>query len=226
MLGSFHEHALANDARGAAAAWQALGREPWTDTEEKLIAQALAELGDQRALVLAEARRPDWPLEAEAIVAILRFREGRLDDVTEALEKALHGLRTDSWQDLTLLRRAVVLAGAIASTDRGRAARMYRVLRDRFSLALFEDQRLVALARALERLDPGAECLEVMAALEPNVPWLGDWLALRSNCYKSAGSPLAGRAVADFEAFQRGEPVRFDTGLAPAPAQSGDNKKP
>ena len=226
VVGSFHERSLANDSRGAVAAWQALGREPWTDTEEKLLAQALAELGDERALALAETRRTDWPLEAEAIVAILRYRQGRLDDATEALERALHGLRTDAWQDLALLRRAVVLAGAIASTDPGRALRMHALLRHRFSLALFEDQRLVALAQALERLAPGSECLEVMAALEPNVPWLGDWLALRRECYRRAGSPLAGRAAADFEAFQLGEPVRFDAGLAPASAQSGVEKKP
>jgi tetratricopeptide (TPR) repeat protein len=212
-LGSFHERSLANDPRGAVAAWQAVGREPWSDTEEKLLAQALAELGDPQALALAEARRADWPLEADALVAVLRYRQGRLDEATEALEKALSALRTDAWSDLALLRRAVVLAGALASSDSARAARLYPVLRHRFSLALFEDQRLVALAQALQSLQSGPECLGVMAELEPNVPWLADWLALRSQCYAGAGSPLAGQAAADLEAFRRGEPLRFDVGL-------------
>lgn len=68
------------------------------------------------------------------------------------------------------------------------------------------------MARHLERLSVRASiglqtgmkdlCGAALAPVEPHVPWEGDFLRKRAECYASIGSPLAARARADLDTFR------------------------
>jgi predicted membrane-bound spermidine synthase len=201
----------------ALGAWRQVGRDPVTRTELLTLAACLAETGDERAAPWIERLRGHEPLEAETLTALLRARQGKADEALAAVEVALDGYRENPWPEPFVIRQAVVVAGDLASGDPARARRLLPRLSRPFALRGSEEARLVALAQALTRLAPGPECVEVLRSLEPNVPWIQDWLGLRQRCYAAAGTGAeAAGARADLLAFLEEEPPRFYFGLLPA----------
>ena len=57
--------------------WRALGREPQSPTELGMVAESLADMGDEAAVVYIEQLRAVQPAEADAIMGRLRFRQNR-----------------------------------------------------------------------------------------------------------------------------------------------------
>ena len=66
-----------NDFKAALAAWRAQTKGPGDLTELLMLAESLAEAADEEALVYVEQLRPLQPAEAQAIIARLRWRQGR-----------------------------------------------------------------------------------------------------------------------------------------------------
>jgi hypothetical protein len=59
--------------------------------------------------------------------------------------------------------------------------------------------------------DGGRECGAALTPLEPHVPWDGDFLRERADCYGRIGSPLAALARADLDAFRAAVPATAGT---------------
>ncbi|HET7292456.1 MAG TPA: hypothetical protein VFM88_08530, partial [Vicinamibacteria bacterium] len=173
------------------------------------------EAGDERASAWIERVAMASPVEARALGALLRVRQGRTGEAVPELEASLLAYREDPWPDPGLMRRVVQAAGDAAAANAGHAARLLPALRAPFVLRAFEEERLVALAQAFSRLGPVPECAASIAALEPFVPWVRDWLELRARCYQAAADPRAGSARADLGVFLSREPMRFSDGLLP-----------
>jgi hypothetical protein len=66
-------------------------------------------------------------------------------------------------------------------------------------------------------------CRDLVASLEPNVPWTETWLVLRQRCYAAAGDGRLAQATADLRTFHRRLPARFQEGVPSAEgAHAGD----
>jgi spermidine synthase len=213
-LGAFFTQ-LAN-CRAALGAWAQVGREPGTRTEAVLRTLCQAEVGDESASAGFERIAEHEPLEAEALRAVLAARRGRNDEAIASLEKVLGGYRVNPWPEPLVMSRAVALAGELAAGDAARAGRVLPLLVQPFVLRGSDDERLIALSQALGSLEPGPACQEVLGGLEPNVPWVKDWLALRARCYAASRDPARAEAAArDLETFMREQPPKFYFGLVP-----------
>ena len=131
----------AGNSRLVKTEWAAQPEEPHGPTETALLGMALADLADESALRYAESQRSFEPAEADAIVAHLRLRQGRLDEATTALESVFTRLRVDPWPLHRILRLAIEDAPFIASRDARLAPRLYGALAEPFVLHLGEARR-------------------------------------------------------------------------------------
>jgi hypothetical protein len=192
-----------------------VGRGPASRAELLPLVACLAEIGDEQAASFFERLRTHEPLEAAALEAVLRARQGRLGEAMHATGAALDGYQRNPWPEPSLMQRVVVLAGELAAGEPSRARRLVELLARPFALHGSEQERLASLAQALTALEPGPACVEVFRNLEPNVPWVEGWLALRHRCYAAAAGPEEQlRAAAELDGFRREQPSPFYFGLA------------
>jgi spermidine synthase len=215
LRGSALTDYLNGDATEALATWRRQDREPVSLRELELMAEALAGTGDAKALTYIERLRALSPAEADAILARLRVRQGRLADGAEALEAAFVRHRSDPWPATVVMQHAFELALEISRRDRGAAFKLLRALEPPFAaLALHEERQRTALDIAWPLAAPA--CVQALAPFEPHVPWEERTLWLRLQCYVVARSPMAPAAAADLEAYRRGEPIAFAQRLLPS----------
>jgi len=193
--------------------WQAQGREPTDPTELAVVAEAMAEQGDEGALRYAEALRELEPAEADAIAARLLARQGKLGDAMSALEAAFARHRTDPWPMPVIMRHAVELAADLATRDAALAARAYAALRQPFAGDLQQEMRTDAMLVAAGQLPLETACVEALSGLEPHVPWRLSVLSWRSRCYEAHKPIWAARAARDVDQYLRGEATPFGVGL-------------
>ena len=166
-----------------------------------------AETGSDNALPVIEQLRRHHPGEADAILATLRFRQGRFEDAAAALEAAFADFRASPWALNRFKERGVALASAVAVRRPDLAARMFDGLKSPFAIRALEDERLATEANLTRLLDFKRQCHGAVAALEPHVPWSRSFLTLRLDCYRAVGDPRLGTAIRDLEDFEAREPV-------------------
>ncbi|HKS24929.1 MAG TPA: spermidine synthase, partial [Thermoanaerobaculia bacterium] len=204
--------------------WQGQRIPPHTPLEMMTFAEPLAERGDDAAVPYIEALRPDFPVEADALQARLRWRQGRLSEGISALARALEQYRTSPWAVPVIMRRTLGLAVDIARDSRfpqiGRP--LYNALRQPFAVDMLQEQRKSALLLAAEKLYEGRcteEVLDGIRMYEPHVPWQALYLNQRARCYTEANDPRAAEARRDLEQFRRNEPKSLgDAPLATGPS--------
>jgi spermidine synthase len=206
-------HYLGGNWQAVIDTWRSQGREPSDPTEIAILAETLAERGDPTASAYAEKLRALSPAEADATIARLFARQGKLDDAMDMLEKAFAKYRTDPWPWPTIMRHAVELAADLAMQEPRLAERAYRALRDPFAGHLMNEMRTDAMLVAAGRLPLESACAEALAPLEPNVPWRLSVLSWRKRCYEATAHRLARRAAEDVDAYLAGEAVPFGLGL-------------
>jgi len=204
---------LAGRWRETVSLWQSQSREPEDPTELAMIAETMAELGDEAALRYEPRLRIFRPAEAEAVRARLFARQGKLDDAMSALEAAFASYRLDPWPWPTIMRHAVELTADVATRDPALAARAYAALRQPFAGHLLEDIRLDAMLVAAGQLPLESTCVAALAPLEPYVPWRLSVLSWRSRCYDATKHPLGGRASLELDEYLEKEAVPFGLGL-------------
>ena len=173
-----------------------------------MIAEALAESGDARALPLVERLRRRQPVEADLVLARLRRRQGRADEAVTLLCRALIGLRKDPWPLQPIAGRGLDLAMAMAEGKKAVAARLYPALAQPYSVLFLEDRRLRALLAVASQVD-NAHAAQALHRLEPHVPWQRDILTFRARCYRDVGDPLAATAVSDLQRYLENTPTAF-----------------
>jgi spermidine synthase len=197
------------DVAAARSAWHQQTRPASGPTELAMLSDLEAETGSDNALSLIEQLRQYQPGEADAILATLRFRQGRFEDAAAALEAAFADFRASPWALNRFKERGVALASAIAVRRPDLAARMFEGLRSPFAIRALQDERLATEANLTRLLDFKGRCHAAVTALEPHVPWSRSFLTLRLDCYRAVGDPRLGAAIRDLEEFEVREPRRL-----------------
>jgi predicted membrane-bound spermidine synthase len=193
-----------NDFKTALAAWRGQPKAPGDLTELLLLAESLADAADEEALVYIEKLRTVQPAEAEVITARLRWRQGRWEEATAALEASFLRYRSDPWPLPALMQRALEVAQAVAreAPDKNLARRLCQALSEPFAVYLWNQIRL---GRRLEiAVDSGDPDLlkQALEAFEPHVPWQRHFLERRLACYSLLGDPRTADAERDLQQFR------------------------
>jgi hypothetical protein len=165
------------------------------------MAECLADAGDESAVPVLTRLRAFEPTEADALLAALRLRQGRLVEAAAAAEAALAGYRKDPWARLGFMRRFLLEVVVPLGTDKALGRRMFGALADPFAVFMLEDDRRDARVQIAERVDFRGLCVEAFGASEPSVPWSEASLAMRRECYVLTGHPRRAEADADLTAF-------------------------
>ena len=193
------------------AHWKSLGRAPHNLGELALVAECLADRGDESALPYLDQLQKILPSDALAIHARLLWREQRIDQAIDAVEQCLTALRIDPWPSSALVERTLNLASDLARTDRDeqRRAQIFGLLQQPFAVYNSEAARTIALLHVSQSLDKGRlgpDLWHTVAALEPNIPWTLDFLRLRCECYALFEPSLVPGAQSDLVDFLAAEP--------------------
>ena len=207
---------LAGDTARAVAEWQALGGEPVTATDRVLRAEARAEVGDPAAEEDIAVIRLWQPVEADALLARLRLRQGRTDDALAAMESALVAYRGAPWPAPSLMRGALGVAEQLAAQGKPAADRMLAALSQPFALRALDELRMETRVAIARRQPLDARCTEILAPLEPWVPWDLEVLTFRRACAEAHRPEHLARADADLEAFLAEQPLPLLSGAAAA----------
>lgn len=204
---------------GAADAWMIWRGQrtpPRTPLEMITFGETLAERGDEEAMRYIDALRPEFPIEADALLARLRWRQNRLQEGAAALIRVFDAYRRNPWPLPVVMRRTLGLVVEMAGHERfgefGQA--IYAALHEPFSIEMFNEQRKSALLFIAQRNSNGrcsADVLEVIRSYEPYVPWQRIFLEKRATCYAEAGDPRAARAAGDLREFERYERKSLDS---------------
>jgi spermidine synthase len=193
--------------------WNSQPREPRNPTELAVVGDLFANAADPSALTYIDQLRPFQPVEADAILGRLLVRQGKLDEGASALESAFVRCRTDVWPWLVVVGRALDTAEELSSGDPALAARLYDALSVPFAGRIRDSLRMGALVKIARHLTRKGVCVDVTSGLEPHVPWNGDFLRWRADCYRAARHPLEGRAAAELAEHEKNEPASFARGL-------------
>jgi spermidine synthase len=203
------------------AEWRAHSWPPVDTGELVMLAESLADAGSEAAAAYAEQLRPWQPTDADAVLARLRVRQGKMDEAAVRLERVFIGSRTDPWPSVDVVSRSLELAMTLSKTH-AYAARMFHALDKPFAAGQWEDMRKfdrVMIANEMEGC--GLHTIAALRALEPWPPWRRDLLTLRVDCYTSAMMPrLHDRARRDLDAFISAEPLPL---MAPPRSLSGSS---
>jgi len=198
--------------------WAAVERKrPWLprqDTprdlgEAAIMASEAADAGDPRAEELARALAYAEPIEADAILGMLRARQRRYDEAAALLSRAFIAYRKSPWPQRKILEPAFPIAHEVAKTSPQRARTLFAALSQPFAAFQFEETRIftrIVMAPLFDRC--GAETIAALQAAEPFPIWNREVLTIRANCYALAKRPESAEAWKDLERYVRAEPGR------------------
>ena len=206
-------HFLEGRTRESAAEWRSQSREPIGPTELAVVAESLADMGDDQAQSYIARLRALQPLEADAIFGRLLLRQGRFSDAAEALRAAFEAYRTDPWPWPFIMEHALQTAKELASRNPETIAVLRPALEEPFSVLMLDEARSETILSFVAARDPDRSCAEVLSPFEPYVPWHHPLLKWRARCYKMLHHAEADRAERELERFLRDQPVAFSSGL-------------
>jgi spermidine synthase len=204
----------ADDLAGARTAWLRQAKEPDGPAELAMVASALAEGGDERALPYIERLRTVEPVEAAVAAALLLWHQQRIPETARLLEMALRGYHHDPWPLPQIMRRALRLAVDMGSVDKAAGERLLAQLETPFAVSMLEDRRLRDALALAELVGFERHCRGLLAAWEPYFPWAEDALRLRVRCYERTGDARLDTARRELDRFLRTQPVPLATGLS------------
>jgi spermidine synthase len=207
--------------RQVVMAWTSQTTGPQDPVENLSFGEAEADAGSETALPFIENVRHTSAIEADVLLARLRWKQGRIPEATALLERAFVAYRTNPWPLKIVMDRAVEMATAMAAQDATgeTARRLDRAFAEPFSVTLLDQKRLEARALLAEVMEAGPQCgaatLQALQSFEPNVPWRRQFLARRADCYAQTHDPRAARAAADLQEFLAAEPVPLRDAVLP-----------
>ena len=186
----------------ASRQWLTQGDGPQGPMDLTVLAEIFAAGGNALARQSLDALRAVQPAEAEAIEARARYVAGDRAGATQRLVTAFTMYQRDPWPHREPFTRALELARRIASEDSVAGGQLFEALTLPFAVRALDMPRLWARAVIGLRDGSGPQCVAGLAPLEPHVPWEREFLEKRAECYGRSGSPLAGQARTDLEAFR------------------------
>ena len=107
-----------DNPEGSLAAWKAQSRQPTYPMEMAMVAEAFANGGDDSALPFIKELRLLRPVEADAILARLLWRKGKVEEAYQALKAAIERSRTDPWFFDAFMVHALHMMPEMAKNDR------------------------------------------------------------------------------------------------------------
>jgi len=196
----------AGEFGNAATAWQSARWTAATSRQLASLAHVLAMTGDESALDLAGQLRRWQPAEADAITALLRIRQGRIDEGAPLLVRALTRYREDPWPLSGVMESALSVAPELAGHPAHAEAILDALSRPYSAWQLEEVRRLAYVAASWRSSRCGQRTLGALSAMEPHALWVKPILEMRVLCYDAAAlTQLAERARRDLEEFEKGE---------------------
>jgi spermidine synthase/MFS family permease len=196
------------------ANWRAGAWEPRGSIEEIVLAEALAQGGEELAADYIERIRQRRGVEADVLLARLRWRQGRLEEAVQALERAFQAYRDDPWPLAVLVRNSFSVVLDIASRDAALAGRLEESLAHPFSLFLLDEERHLIRLEVAARLDD-SRYARAVEEMEPDVPWRRPILERRAQAYTATGNSHASVARRELAKFMESEPPPFAPEAAP-----------
>jgi spermidine synthase len=197
------------DYNSVLSLWNAQGPPPTEPMEIVTIAEAVADAGNEQAMQFIQQIAARQPIEAQVMLARLRFRQSRFSEAAAAMAAAFNGYQTDPWPSPVVMNRALSLCVEIARTsaDRNVATTLYDAAQKPFAVMMFNDARLAVLLQ-LATMAEGSTCGPRMRTaveqLGPHFPWVVDALRARITCARSTVEERD--ATNDYRAFIANEP--------------------
>jgi len=196
------------DYRRAVAAWSKQENGVGSPADMRILAESLANLGDERAIEFIR-RLPRG--DRVALLARLRFQQRKGNDTRDALAATFTIWRGSAAGDPQLLGRSLELAVTLAQQNNSKtrsvgAAQLYHMIRRPFALAVANDKRLdtaLTLALMADTAKDPRLTREALAAYGTFYPWTLKVLQARVLVLKAAGDPGADQARADLLAFRK-----------------------
>jgi spermidine synthase len=193
--------------------WRSQPREPRGPTELAVLAVSNAELAEDAALVYIDQLRAFEPVEADAILARLRLRQGKLDQATDALVSSLTAYRSDLWPWPIMMNHALETAKELAQRHPPSVPALRRSLSEPFAGSMLDEARNEALLMLARSQELDASCADVLRPFEPYFPWILDLLAWRAQCYDLIHHAEAARAARELKEFTGAQPLVISDGL-------------
>ena len=172
------------------AEWRRQPWEPVGSVELAVVAQALADAGDEAAVTYIERLSETRPVDGTVLLAQLRWRQGRLAEATELFEKAFTRYREDPWPFLSVMNKTFLTVADIAGRDPALADRLEKALAQPFTVLLLNEERLQTRYKVATYLDR-LRLEDAIVALEPHMPWRKGLLERRAKVYESTRNPRA-----------------------------------
>ena len=204
------------DLSGALRYWRSQPNDPTTLPELRLVAECLANDGSPVAVDYIDRLGEIVPAEADALRSELYWKQQRIADAAQSLEKFLRIAHEDPWVNQDILRRSLWRAELIAEADKSKkiARRFYDLLRTPLSIWNCESDRrlkLLALGVQLDGAHPGTNTISALELFEPYVKWDRQFLELRLACYQATTNPRLAQATRDLDEFLSNQALTADT---------------
>ena len=208
-------HYYREDNLEAARAVWAQQSSPAADQNEiAMVAEIQATAGAPEAVTTIERLRHFHAGEADVMLAELRFAQRDYEGTAAALETAFATFRRDPWALPRFTQKGVARAQVLGSAQPMFARRMIEALREPFAVKVADIRRRVAIAFLTSQVDFKGMCADAIGALEPNVPWAEDFLALRRNCYAETGDLRLAAATRELGEYLSMEGLPLNAGVA------------
>jgi spermidine synthase len=195
--------------------WQAAPAMVETPLETLSYGEALANRGDEHALPYIAALQRVAPIEAQTLLARLRWHQGKAGEAANALTAAFTAYRSNPWPLPIVMMRALRLVREIADQPQARPIwpQLMDAIAEPFSIHMFEEYRRSVQLLLGDRLSGSTACTpqerKLIESYEPYVPWQQDYLRKRAQCYAQAADPRAARAQRDWQEYLAAEPQRL-----------------
>jgi spermidine synthase len=210
-----------DNLEAARAVWAQQSTPPGDQNEIAMVADIQATAGSLEALATIERLRAYHSGEADVMLAELKFTRGDYEGAAAALERAFETFRHDPWALPRFTQKGVARAQALGVAAPSLAGRMIEALREPFAVKVADHRRRVAVAFLTSHVDFKALCVDAIGALEPNVPWAGDFLALRRDCYAETGDMRLAAATRELGEFLSMEGLPLNAGVPGPPLSAG-----
>jgi spermidine synthase len=184
-----YSHFLRGNPAKVLAEWQAQSKEPACPVERIMVAEALANAGNDAALPIIEAIRADWPTDTSAILARLYWNQGKSDQAVEALVNAFTRYRLDPWAFKGVMMHALDLAEIIALQNKVAARQLAEAVKVPFCVRALDELRHRKALAIASQVD-FSFAASFVEAFEPHTPWEAKFLCYRYDCYNAIGHPL------------------------------------
>ena len=186
-----------------------------------LMAESMAEVGDDRTPQVAALLTELEPVEARSVMARWHLRQGRPDLAGDEIIAALRLFRDDPWVWQPHAHRVIALATEIGRTSPELGRRVFEELSEPFAAHQQNEARLFSRLTLAHEVDPGTLCVDAHEAYEPWVPWNEPFLRRRRDCYEATNHRLATTAQRQLEDFYAEGEVQLWWGLLPDRAFEG-----